>query len=52
MSYCRFQNTINDLDDCYEHFGDQDLSKKEFKARRRMMEICKAIVADYGEEDE
>ena len=26
MSYCRFENTANALDDCAEHIADADLS--------------------------
>ncbi len=51
MGYCRFENTVEDLDDCYEHFGDQ-LSPEEDRARKRMMRICKDIIADYGEEEQ
>ncbi len=49
MSYCRFQNTVGDLEDCYEHFGEEDISKEEFRARQRMFQICKDIVEEYGE---
>lgn len=31
MSYCRFQNTLGDLGDCYENMDDNDLSKDELK---------------------
>ena len=26
MSYCRFQNTVQDLQDCYDNIDDSDLS--------------------------
>jgi hypothetical protein len=31
MSYCRFENTLADLWDCYEHLGDdvEELSEDE-----------------------
>ncbi len=52
MGYCRFQNTVNDLEDCYQHFGDEDISQEESIARDRMMEICKDIVNEYGENED
>jgi len=52
MGYCRFQNTINDLEDCYDHFGDEDISKEEFRAKQRMFRICKDIVEEYSEDEE
>jgi hypothetical protein len=50
MSYCRFQNTANDLRDCIEHIGDF-IDKDEHNARKRIVEMCKAIVAaeEYGD---
>lgn len=50
MGYCRFENTVNDLADCETHFGDTDLSHTERDARREMLEICKRILEDYGDE--
>lgn len=49
MSYCRFQNTLNDLTDCAEHFTDE-LEGQEAKARLRMLKIIKNL-ADYTEGD-
>jgi hypothetical protein len=40
MSYCRFQNTLQDLLDCQDHIDDDDLSPDEQKARNRLLEIC------------
>lgn len=53
MSYCRFENTLKDLDDCYENMGD-DLSDSptEEQARKELIELCKSIVEEYGEDDE
>jgi len=44
MSYCRFQNTLNDLRDCEENLNNDDLSKDEFVARKRLIELCLDIV--------
>lgn len=46
MSYCRFQNTLRDLRDCEEHFGDNDLSTDEERARKQMYDVCKRIVEE------
>jgi hypothetical protein len=51
MGYCRFQNTLKDLQDCWEHFGDEGLSPEEDKARQRMLELCRSIVESYDDSD-
>ena len=43
MSYCRFQNTLNDLRDCEEHIGDGNLNEDEEKARQKLIVICRRI---------
>jgi len=48
MGHCRFQNTDQDLDDCYEHIDDKDLSEEESKARKNLIERCVEIALDYG----
>ena len=52
MSYCRFENTFYDLRDCYEHISDEDLSRDEENARKKLIELCKEIVEECGEEDD
>ncbi len=56
MSYCRFENTSVDLDDCYnaleEMYGEEDfekLSDYERFAAIRLINTCKDIVR-IGEE--
>ena len=50
MSYCRFQNTLNDLRDCYDAMGDIDgLSDEERKAFERMVKLCVQIANDFGD---
>ncbi len=51
MSYCRFQNTLNDLWDCKDHL-DEDLSDDEERARKRLIELCREIALNCPEEDE
>jgi hypothetical protein len=47
MSYCRFQNTLQDLSDCYENMDDEDLSAEEKRARKALLVLCERIVDDY-----
>ena len=51
MSYCRFENTVDDLADCYEHINDELNNKAEIRARERLISICKDIAAEFEEED-
>lgn len=50
MSYCRFQNTLEDLHDCYDNLYDDDLSEEETRARKRLIKLCKAIVDECEDE--
>jgi hypothetical protein len=48
MSYCRFRNTLEDLQDCEENMGETDeLSDEETYARKRLIALCKQIADDY-----
>ena len=40
MSYCRFQNTFIELEDCYEHIEDNDLSQDEKEAKEKLINLC------------
>jgi len=49
MSYCRFQNTYKDLEDCYENW-DNNLDEDEVEekeAKKKLLKLCKDIVEDY-----
>jgi len=50
MSYCRFENTLSDLDVCYDHLNDK-LSKEESDARKKLVQLCKDIADEFNEED-
>jgi hypothetical protein len=51
MSYCRFQNTVIDLDDCYDNIDDTDnMSDEELRARKKLIKICCDIALDFGDE--
>lgn len=51
MSYCRFENTVADLADCYDHLYDEDLSEYESAARKRLIALCHDIVFEVGDDD-
>ena len=42
MSYCRFQNTLSDLEDCIDSLdeGDWELSEEEMQAAKDLFEAC------------
>ena len=54
MSYCRFENTANDLKDCYDAMNDgtEELSEYEDKALKRLIRLCRKIVENFGECEE
>lgn len=47
MSYCRFENTLSDLRDCFENMEDEDLSVYEAPARISLIQLCMDIARDY-----
>ncbi len=52
MSYCRFQNTLQDLQDCMDNMGEQ-LSPAEHRARHQIIQLAYQIADEYtdgGEE--
>ena len=52
MSYCRFQNTLQDLQDCQENLWEEDLSEEEFRARKWLVKLSRQIAAETEDEDE
>jgi len=45
MSYCRFRNTLKDLNDCLEALRDGDpLDEPEGVAFNKMIKVCKQII--------
>lgn len=60
MSYCRFENTYQDLQDCYDSLTEagsiEEIEKTanqyEKPYIRKLVELCKDIVAEFGEEEE
>ena len=52
MSYCRFQNTLADLRDCYATLFD-DLSPEEDRVRQQLVDLCRRISLEFdGIEEE
>jgi exonuclease VII small subunit len=54
MSYCRFENTLRDLEDCCEALGngeaeDSALNEYEKKAKEKLIKVCVDIACDYGD---
>jgi hypothetical protein len=47
MSYCRFQNTLNDLRDCAEHLLDP-LSAEEHRARHDLIMTMTDMLDNLG----
>lgn len=52
MSYCRFKNTLDDLQDCYENIDSTDLSPSEARARKKLVKLCADIASDCEDEFE
>lgn len=50
MSYCRFENTANDLQDCWENFDDDLSNYYEIRGRKRIIKLACQIAENYGEE--
>jgi hypothetical protein len=54
MSYCRFENTLKDLRDCYKDMSETDfyeLSETEQQSRNKLIALCKDISEQYEEEE-
>ena len=52
MSYCRFENTSQDLDDCLEALSNEeytDLNTYEETGLRDLIQLCKEIL-EYEDE--
>jgi hypothetical protein len=48
MSYCRFENTLSDLEDCVDHFEDYLGSDSENAARLDILHLCIDLVNRYS----
>lgn len=51
MSYCRFENTVNDMIDCINNMDiSESASTYEKRARKRFVELCALVAVEYGDE--
>ena len=49
LAYCRFENTLTDLEDCYENIENTaDMSAEEAKARIELIQLCIRIAEEYA----
>lgn len=49
MSYCRFQNTVGDLQDCADAlFDEKTISEDESRAKDRLIQLCCEIAESFG----
>jgi hypothetical protein len=53
LSYCRFENTLQDLQDCYEFLHNSNsedfekLSIREFNSMVRLRDLCEEIANEF-----
>lgn len=48
MSYCRFNNTLNDLEDCKEALENREIeSESEKRKAKALIELCQEIVDNF-----
>ena len=52
MSYCRFQNTLSDLQDCFDNLPNRDLSRDEANAFAELVLLAKDIAERYEDIDD
>ena len=55
MGYCRFKNTLEDLQDCHralDSMGDyrSELSEEELEAALKLFRLCELLADDYYED--
>jgi hypothetical protein len=49
MGYCRFHNTVQDMEDCMEYLYDTDLSTAEMRERKRFIELCQEVAEEFSD---
>lgn len=56
MSYCRFENTYNDLKECYDVLCENDIEDLEKEANqyekpyiKKLIKLCREIANDFVE---
>lgn len=52
MGHCRFQNTYQDLLDCYDNMElSEQVSREEKRDKGRLIELCREIADEYEDEE-
>ena len=52
MSYVRFENTLADLQDCYDNLEeplDEKTCDSEITSKEQLIELCDTIAEEYGD---
>jgi len=55
MTYCRFQNTLKDLQDCFDALNDEpidELSGDELASAKDMLLLCEEFIQEHSEKME
>ena len=52
MSYCRFENTYNDLVDCSEHIHDEASNDRDEEYRQKLVQLIMDTAAELFEINE
>lgn len=51
MSYCRFHNTVNDLEDCKEALENENIeSADEKKKAKALIQLCREIADSFDDD--
>lgn len=51
MSYCRFNNTLNDLEDCKEALENEDISSVDEKEKAKaLIQLCREIADSFDDD--
>ena len=51
MSYCRFENTLSDLEDCRDALNRCDsLSEREAGKAKALIDLCREIADNYDDD--
>lgn len=50
MSYCRFSNTVSDMQDCVDEWNEGVANKDEAHARKEMVELAERILELYQQD--
>ncbi len=48
MGYCRFENTYDDLRDCFDNWSERTLSESEERYQAALVKLCEQIAHYYG----